>query len=315
MSAESFVGIDVSKDRLDIALRPSSEHWTIDYTEAEVAQLVTRLKELQPALIVLEATGGLELPVAAVLAAAGLPVAIVNPRQVRDFARANGRLAKSDPLDADVLAHFGQALRPPVRPLPDAEAQQLAALVTRRRQLLEMLKAERNRLASSLPNMRSRIQAHIDWLKQDLQAVDADLDQTVRQTAIWREKDDLLRSAPGVGRVLASTLLSDLPELGQLNRKAIAALVGIAPLNQDSGKRRGKRIIWGGRSTVRDVLYMATLSATRYNPVIKEFYQRLLAAGKAPKVALVACMRKFLTILNAMLAHKTPWHSAAVSVG
>jgi transposase len=315
MSAESFVGIDVSKDRLDIALRPSSEHWTIDYTEAEVAQLVNRLKELQPALIVLEATGGLELPVAAALAAAGLPVAVVNPRQVRDFARANGRLAKSDPLDADVLAHFGQALRPPVRPLPDAEAQQLAALVTRRRQLLEMLKAERNRLASSLPAMRSRIQAHIDWLKQDLQTVEADLDQTVRQTAIWREKDDLLQSAPGVGRVLASTLLSDLPELGQLNRKAIAALVGIAPLNQDSGKRRGKRIIWGGRSTVRDVLYMATLSATRYNPVIKEFYQRLLAAGKAPKVALVACMRKFLTILNAMLAHKTPWRPAAVPVG
>jgi len=315
MSAESFVGIDVSKDRLDIALRPTSEHWTIDYTEAEVAQLVNRLKELQPALIVLEATGGLELPVAAALAAAGLPVAVVNPRQVRDFARANGRLAKSDPLDADVLAHFGQALRPPVRPLPDAEAQQLAALVTRRRQLLEMLKAERNRLASSLPAMRSRIQAHIDWLKQDLQTVEADLDQTVRQTAIWREKDDLLQSAPGVGRVLASTLLSDLPELGQLNRKAIAALVGIAPLNQDSGKRRGKRIIWGGRSTVRDVLYMATLSATRYNPVIKEFYQRLLAAGKAPKVALVACMRKFLTILNAMLAHKTPWRPAAVSVG
>lgn len=315
MSTESFVGIDVSKDRLDIALRPSSEHWTIDYTEAEVAQLVNRLKELQPALIVLEATGGLELPVAAALAAAGLPVAVVNPRQVRDFARANGRLAKSDPLDADVLAHFGQALRPPVRPLPDAEAQQLAALVTRRRQLLEMLKAERNRLASSLPAMRSRIQAHIDWLKQDLQTVEADLDQTVRQTAIWREKDDLLQSAPGVGRVLASTLLSDLPELGQLNRKAIAALVGIAPLNQDSGKRRGKRIIWGGRSTVRDVLYMATLSATRYNPVIKEFYQRLLAAGKAPKVALVACMRKFLTILNAMLAHKTPWRPAAVPVG
>jgi transposase len=315
MSAESFVGIDVSKDRLDIALRPTSEHWTIDYTEAEVAQLVNRLKELQPALIVLEATGGLELPVAAALAAAGLPVAVVNPRQVRDFARANGRLAKSDPLDADVLAHFGQALRPPVRPLPDAEAQQLAALVTRRRQLLEMLKAERNRLASSLPAMRSRIQAHIDWLKQDLQTVEADLDQTVRQTAIWREKDDLLQSAPGVGRVLASTLLSDLPELGQLNRKAIAALVGIAPLNQDSGKRRGKRIIWGGRSTVRDVLYMATLSATRYNPVIKEFYQRLLAAGKAPKVALVACMRKFLTILNAMLAHKTPWRPAAVPVG
>ena len=258
MSAESFVGIDVSKDRLDIALRPTSEHWTIDYTEAEVAQLVNRLKELQPALIVLEATGGLELPVAAALAAAGLPVAVVNPRQVRDFARANGRLAKSDPLDADVLAHFGQALRPPVRPLPDAEAQQLAALVTRRRQLLEMLKAERNRLASSLPAMRSRIQAHIDWLKQDLQTVEADLDQTVRQTAIWREKDDLLQSAPGVGRVLASTLLSDLPELGQLNRKAIAALVGVAPLNQDSGKRRGKRIIWGGRSAVRDVLYMAT---------------------------------------------------------
>ena len=315
MSAESFVGIDVSKDHLDIALRPTSEHWTIDYTEAEVAQLVTRLKELQPALIVLEATGGLELPVAAALAAAGLPVAVVNPRQVRDFARANGRLAKSDPLDADILAHFGQALRPPVRPLPDAEAQQLAALVTRRRQVLDMLKAERHRLASSLPAMRTRIQAHIDWLVQELQVIDDDLDQTVRQTSIWREKEDLLRSAPGVGRVLAHTLLSDLPELGQLNRKAIAALVGIAPLNQDSGKRRGKRITWGGRSAVRDVLYMATLSATRYNPVIKEFYQRLLAAGKAPKVALVACMRKFLTILNAMLAHKTPWNPEVVSVG
>jgi transposase len=314
MSAESFVGIDVSKDHLDIALRPASEHWTIDYTEAEVAQLVTRLKALQPALIVLEATGGLELPVAAALAAAGLPVAVVNPRQVRDFARANGRLAKTDPLDADVLAHFGQAIRPPVRPLPDTEAQELAALVTRRRQLLDMLKAERQRLASSLPAMRTRIQAHIDWLAQELQVVDDDLDQTVRQTSVWCEKEDLLRSAPGVGRVLAHTLLSDLPELGQLNRKAIAALVGIAPLNQDSGKRRGKRIIWGGRSAVRDVLYMATLSATRYNPVIQEFYQRLLAAGKAPKVALVACMRKFLTILNAMLAHKTPWNPEVVPV-
>ena len=303
-----FVGIDVAKAALDVAVSPTAERWTLAYTEREVAGLVTRLTALDPALVVLEATGGLEGPLAGALAAAGLPVVVVNPRQVRDFAKATGRLAKTDALDAAVLAHFAAVVRPTPRPLPDAATQSLAALVTRRRQLVEMLTAERNRLGSAPRVLRAEIQAHITWLKRRLGRLDADLHQAIRTSPAWRVQDDLLQSVPGVGPVLAVTLLASLPELGTLNRKAIAALVGVAPLNRDSGTRRGRRMVWGGRAAVRAVLYMGTLVAVRHNPVLRAFYQRLRAVGKLPKVALTACMRKLLTILNAMLKQQTRWN-------
>lgn len=302
-----FVGIDVAKAALDVAVSPTAERWTLAYTEREVAGLVPRLTALDPALVVLEATGGLEGPLAGALAAAGLPVVVVNPRQVRDFAKATGRLAKTDALDAAVLAHFAAVVRPTPRPLPDAATQSLAALVTRRRQLVEMLTAERNRLGSAPRVLRAEIQAHITWLKRRLGRLDADLHQAIRTSPAWRVQDDLLQSVPGVGPVLAVTLLASLPELGTLNRKAIAALVGVAPLNRDSGTRRGRRMVWGGRAAVRAVLYMGTLVAVRHNPVLRAFYQRLRAVGKLPKVALTACMRKLLTILNAMLKQQTRW--------
>jgi transposase len=257
--------------------------------------------------VVLEATGGFEGPLAAALATATLPVVVINPRQVRDFARATGKLAKTDTLDAQVLAQFAEAVRPVPRPLPDAQTQALSALLTRRRQLIEMLTAERNRLGSVSPHIHREIQDHITWLEHRLARIDQDLDQAIRESPLWREKDDLLQTTPGVGPVLSRTLLADLPELGTLNRKQIAALVGVAPLNRDSGSLRGKRTVWGGRSHVRATLYMGTLAGVRYNPVLKAFFQRLRAAGKAPKVALTACMRKLLTILNAMMKHLTPW--------
>ena len=303
-----FVGIDVAKAALDVAVSPTAERWTLAYTEREVTGLVPRLTALDPALVVLEATGGLEGPLAGALAAAGLPVVVVNPRQVRAFAKAPGRLAKTDALDAAVLAHFAAVVRPTPRPLPDAATQSLAALVTRRRQLVEMLTAERNRLGSAPRVLRAEIQAHITWLKRRLGRLDADLHQAIRTSPAWRVQDDLLQSVPGVGPVLAVTLLASLPELGTLNRKAIAALVGVAPLNRDSGTRRGRRMVWGGRAAVRAVLYMGTLVAVRHNPVLRAFYQRLRAVGKLPKVALTACMRKLLTILNAMLKQQTRWN-------
>ena len=303
-----FVGIDVAKAALDVAVSPTAERWTLAYTEREVAGLVTRLTALDPALVVLEATGGLEGPLAGALAAAGLPVVVVNPRQVRDFAKATGRLAKTDALDAAVLAHFAAVVRPTPRPLPDAATQSLAALVTRRRQLVEMLTAERNRLGSAPRTLRAEIQAHITWLKRRLGRLDTDLGQAIRTSPAWRVQDDLLQSVPGVGPVLATTLLASLPELGTLNRRAIAALVGVAPLNRDSGTRQGRRMVWGGRAAVRAVLYMGTLVAVRHNPVLRAFYQRLRAVGKLPKVALTACMRKLLTILNAMLKQQTRWN-------
>jgi transposase len=303
-----FVGIDVAKATLDVAVHPTAERWTIAHTEGEVAGLVRRLTGLPPALVVLEATGGLEVPLAGALVTAGLPVAVVNPRQVRDFAKATGTLAKTDALDAAVLAHFAAAVRPTPRPLPDAATQTLAALVTRRRQLVEMLTAERNRLGSASRPLRVEIQAHITWLQRRLGRLDTDLHQAIRTSPVWRVQDDLLQSVPGVGPVLAVTLLASLPELGTLNRKAIAALVGVAPLNRDSGTLRGRRMVWGGRAAVRAVLYMGTLVAVRHNPVLRAFYQRLRAVGKLPKVALTACMRKLLTILNAMLKHQTRWN-------
>jgi len=305
--AAQFVGIDVSKHQLDIAVRPSGETWTVAHHEAGLSALVARLRELAPTLIVLEATGGLEVPLAGALATAALPVAVVNPRQVRDFARSTGTLAKTDRLDAQILAQFADAVRPEPRPLPDAQAQELTALLQRRRQLVEMLTAEKNRLQIAPRRIRPQLQAHIEWLQQQVAQFDEDLRQLVRSSPLWREKDDLLRSAPGVGPVLATTLVAALPELGTLTRHQIAALVGVAPLNRDSGTLRGRRTVWGGRAQVRTVLYMSTLVAVRHNPVVAAFYQRLRAAGKAPKLALTACMRKLLTILNAMLKHHTRW--------
>jgi len=302
-----FIGIDVSKERLDVARRPSGDGWAVANNDPGIAALVDRLRELPPALIVLEATGGLELAVTGALAAADLPVVVVNPRQVRDFAKATGQLAKTDTLDAAVLAQFAEAVRPARRPLRDADTQALSALLARRRQLVEMRTAEQNRLGSAPRRVRVEIQAHITWLNRRLARVDADLNQAIRSSPLWRARDDVLRSTPGVGPVLATTLLADLPELGTLTRQRIAALVGVAPLNRDSGTLRGRRTVWGGRAHVRAVLYMSTLVAVRYNPVLQAFYLRLREAGKAPKVALTACMRKLLTILNAMLKHRTPW--------
>lgn len=305
--APIFIGIDVSKARLDVAMRPSAEKLSVSNDEAGIQALVKRLSELKPVLIVLEATGGLERSVSGTLGSAQLPVVVVNPRQVRDFAKALGQLAKTDRIDAEVLAHFAEVIRPPLRPLPDKVSLELRALIARRRQLIEMMVAEKNRLSAASKAVRKRLEAHIRWLETELDRADKDLDQSIRQSPIWQEHQDLLRSVPGIGPVVSRTLLAELPELGRLNRKQIAALVGIAPLNCDSGTFRGRRGIWGGRATVRAVLYMAALVASRRNSVIRDFYKRLRDKGKASKVALVACMRKLLTILNAMIKHKTRW--------
>ena len=302
-----FVGIDVSKAQVDVAVRPTGQRWVASCDETGVEELVSQMVDLRPALVLLEATGGLELPLVAALAAAALPVVVVNPRQVRDFARATGTLAKTDALDAGVLAHFADVVRPDVRPLKDAETQVLNSLTARRRQVMTMLVSEKNRLGTAIGAVSPRIEAHIAWLEQELSDLDKGLRQTLRRSPVWREKDDLLRTVPGVGEQLSLTLLANLPELGTLNRRQIAALVGVAPYNRDSGILRGKRAVWGGRSRVRAVLYMGALAASRHNPAIRDFYQRLLAAGKPKKVALVACMRKLLVILNAMLKHGSPW--------
>jgi len=307
-----FIGIDVAKAQLDIALRSSGERWAVPNDPSGVTMLVERLQPLHPTLIVLEATGGLERLVTSVLAMAGLPVVVVNPRQARDVARATGQLAKTDALDARALAHFADVIRPTPRPLPDAQTQELRGLLGRRQQLIVMRTMEQNRLAGTSGRLQADIEAHITWLNERLATLDDDLETVLRGSPLWRENDDLLQSVPGIGPVCARTLLLELPELGTLTRQQIAALVGVAPLNCDSGTLRGRRIIWGGRAHVRTVLYMGTLVATRYNPRIKAFYERLLAAGKVKKVALTACMRKFLTILNAMLKHRTPWHAQEV---
>lgn len=307
---ERFVGIDVAKDQLDIAVRPSGDRWVVANDLTGVAELVDRLTGLAPRLIVLEATGGYELPALAALAARGLPVVAVNPRQVRDFGKAVGRLAKTDRLDAEILALFAERVQPAVRPLPDEATQQLQAWLARRRQLVEMITAEENRQQQAPPAIRRQIERHVQWLREQLAELERQLAERVRQSPAWREAESLLRSVPGVGPVLARTLLGDLPELGQLDRRQIAALAGLAPLNRDSGTRRGRRAVWGGRAPVRGALYMASLVATRHNPVIGAFYHRLLAAGKLKKVALTACMRKLLTILNAMMKHRTAWKPA-----
>ncbi|MGH8066614.1 MAG: IS110 family transposase [Candidatus Entotheonellia bacterium] len=307
-----FVGIDVAKAQLDIAVRPSGERWAVANDAGGVVTLVERLQTLHPTLIVLEATGGLERIATAALATAGLPVVVVNPRQARDFARATGQLAKTDALDARALAHFADVIRPTPRPLPDAQTQELRALLGRRRQLIGMRTAEQNRLAGTSGRLTQDIEAHIAWLNARIATLDDDLETMLRASPLWRENDDLLQSVPGIGPVCARTLLLELPELGMLTRQQIAALVGVAPLNCDSGTLRGRRTIWGGRAHVRTVLYMGTLVATRFNPQLKAFDQRLLAAGKIKKVALTACMHKLLTILNAMLKHRKSWQAQEV---
>lgn len=307
--SEVFIGIDVCKARLDVSRYPDGQRWTFSNDELGIATLIDQFKTQVPALVVLEATGGLEIPLTGALCEAGLSVAVVNPRQVRDFAKSTGRLAKTDTIDAAVLAHFASAIRPEVRPLPSLQARELSDLLSRRGQMVEMITAEHNRLGTACGRVRREIQVHITWLEKRLKGLNDDLSKLIRSTPVWREKDNLLQSAPGVADVLSCSLLASLPELGRLNRKKIAALVGVAPLNRDSGKFRGKRTIWGGRAEVRRVLYMGTLVATRHNPVIKAFYQRLLQAGKPKKVALTACMRKLLTILNAMLKNRTAWQS------
>ena len=311
MANECWVGIDVAKAHLDVATWPAVERLRVARDEAGLAELVAWLQARPPSLIVLEATGGLETPVVVALVEVHLPAAVINPRQARDFAKALGRLAKTDALDAEVLARFGQALRPEPRPWKDEETQELTALIQRRRQVVEMLTAEKNRLASAHRHVQPDIQTTIDWLQGRLKDLDDDLQRRLRDSPIWREQDDLLRSVPGIGPVTSATLLAALPELGTLNRRQIGALVGVCPFNRDSGQCRGHRMIFGGRAGVRAVLYMATVAASRCNPVIKAFYQRLRAAGKPAKVALTACMRKLLTILNAMLKAKTPWRSPA----
>lgn len=303
------IGIDVAKDTLEIAVRPANEQWSCANRVEAFPSLIERLQQLAPERIILEATGGWEAPLANHLAAAGLPVIVINPRQARDFAKATGKLTKTDQVDARCLAHFGEAVKPPVRALPDEQTQALAALLTRRRQLVEMLVAEKNRLVTvqHRPNLKRDVAAHIQWLEKRIAQLDEDLRQQLEQSPVWRVNDQLLQSVPGVGEVTARTLLSQLPELGTLSDKEIAALVGVAPHACDSGQRKGPAHIRGGRANVRSVLYMATLTAIRCNPVIKAFYQRLLAKGKLKKVALTACMRKLLVILNAMIRKQKAW--------
>lgn len=305
--SQYFIGIDVSKDSLDVAVLPTGEILKVSNDEDGIQALVKRSKELGPMLIVLEATGGWETPAAAALAANALPVSVINPRKARDFAKALGKLAKTDAIDAKVLAELASKLQPPQRPLKDQDLQELTAMTVRRHQLVGMLTAEKNRMSSAPKPMARDIQIHIKWLEKRLAHINSDLDKTIRESPVWRQKDDLLQSVPGVGPVVSFSLLSGLPELGALNRKQICALVGVAPLNRDSGKFRGKRRVWGGRANVRAALYMATLVAVRFNPTLRAFYQRLIAAGKAPKVALTACMRKLLTILNSIIKNRIQW--------
>jgi transposase len=315
MEQPVVIGIDVSKASLTIAVHPSGDSWTSETTPTAIDSLVARLQTSHPELIVMEATAGYELPLAAACAAVTLPVAIVNPRQVRAFAQAAGHTAKTDEIDAGVLALFGARMHPTPRAIPDAETQALAGLVTRRRQLLEMLGAERRRLAQAPPTgpITRDLRTHIRWLERRVSDVDDEIGTAVQQSGIWRVHEDLLRSVPGIGPTTARTLLAELPELGRLDRRAIAALVGVAPFNCDSGQFRGRRHIWGGRASVRASLYMAALVASRHNLVLAAFYRRLREAGKPAKVALVAVMRKLLTILNAMIKHQCRWNSKAAS--
>jgi transposase len=306
-----FVGIDVAKDRLDVHVRPSGTIFDAPRDGEGIANLVDRLRALGPALIVMEATGGFEAVVASALAGAQLPLSVVNPRQIRDFARAAGRLAKTDALDAEIIALYAERMRPEVRPLPGADARHLSELVARRRQIVEMMTMERNRRRTlTSKRLLKSVDRLLVALQKELTGIETDLNDTIRGTPVWRETEELLTSVPGVGDKLARTLIADLPELGQLSRRQVAALVGVAPINRDSGTMRGRRTTWAGRAKVRATLYMAALVASRYNKVLKSFYQRLLQAGKPKKLALTAVMRKLLTILNAMVRDKTPWQNA-----
>jgi transposase len=309
-----YAGIDVAKDRLDVVLRPSGEYVEATNDERGIRSVVRRLRKEDVALAVLEATGGLEQPAAAALALAGVPVAIVNPRQVRDVrGMATGKLAKTDRIDAAVLAHFAEAVKPEPRALADEHARELSAVVLRRRQILAMTTAETNRARTAPKVVKKRIEAHLRWLRKELAQLDGELERVVNESLVWKERADLLMSVPGVGPTLSATLLAELPELEYLDRRRIAALVGVAPLNRDSGTLRGIRTVWGGRSGVRTTLYMATLCATRHNPAIREFYRRLVASGKPKKVALTACMRKLLSILGAILRNRIPWQPQLVA--
>lgn len=306
----NYVGIDVSAAWLDVAVLAAGGTVGLSRASNDAAgaqQLVENLRSVRPALVVLEASGDLEVLISAALGAADFPVVVVNPRQVKEFARALGRLAKTDRLDARVLAEFAARVQPPVRALADSESRELKALVERRRQLNEMIVAEKNRLTRASGAVKRDIQEHIEFLRRRLKDVDGDLARAIQASALWRAKDDLLKSVPGIGPVTASLLIAELPELGRLDRRQIASLVGVAPFNRDSGTLRGRRTVWGGRRRVRAALYMSTLVATRHNPLIKAFYSRLVAAGKPPKLALTACMRKLLTIVNAILRNETPW--------
>ena len=304
----TYVGIDVSKATLDVAILPTGEHLIVSNDEAGIDELLGKLAEVSDALVVLEASGGFERPVAAALATSGVALFVVNPRQARDFAKATGRLAKTDRLDAFVLAHFAQAIRPAPRAIPDAEAREFQEILARRRQIIRMMTAEKNRLgAINSKAVRGRIEAYIKWLEKKLSRTDRDLDETIENSPTFKENEALLRSVPGVGPVLCRTLLAELPELGCLSPRELSALVGVAPLNRDSGILRGRRTVWGGRARVREALYMGALIASRFNPAIREFYERLVEAGKPKKVALVACMRKLLVILNALMRERTPW--------
>ena len=305
------VGIDLSKERLDVCSLPDGGTFSVANDRAGIDELLARLLEgVRPELVVLEATGKYERLAAVAIAAAGIAVAVVNPRQARDFAKASGPLAKTDRIDAQILARFAGAVGPRPSVLPDEEAPVLQDILLRRRQLLEMIVAEKNRLQMASEAVARRIAAHLRWLEKELGRVDRELDEAVGESETWRANEELLRSVPGVGPVLAPTLLAELPELGTLPRRRLCALVGVAPFNRDSGTFRGKRQVWGGRAPVRAALYMGALVATRHNPLIREFYERLLAAGKPKKVALVACMRKLLSILNAVMRNRVPWHSA-----
>jgi len=304
---EIFIGIDISKTQMDVAVWDNEETWEFENEAAGWQEMVEIAKELKPSLIVVEASGGIEQRVVAELYLEELPIAIVNPTRVRNFARSTGQLAKTDKLDARLIAHFAQAVRPKVRPLRTAEQEHLNALVTRRRQVVQILTAEKNRRSTTHSTLRKRLQQHIEWLNAELEGLDEEIEQYIQESPSWRKNAALLRSVPGVGPVTASTLLAALPELGTRNRQQIAALVGVAPLNKDSGKMRGKRRVFGGRAPVRRALYMATLVATRVNPVIRSFYEHLLAQGKEKKVALTACMRKLLVILNSMIRNQQTW--------
>jgi transposase len=307
-TVERYAGVDVSKARLDVAVRPTGERYSVANDPEGIDTLVGRLEEVGFELVVLEATGGFERPAAMALAASGIPVAVINPRKARDFAKATGTLAKTDRIDAYVLAYFAEALKPEPRALPDEEALLLSEILDRRRQLIGMLVAENNRLAATVSEpVKKRIRAHVRWLEKELVRTNRELEEVIEASPTWRKNEALLRSVPGVGPALARTLLAELPELGTLTHKRICALVGVAPFNHDSGRMRGKRQVWGGRARVRTALYMGAMVASRHNPLIREFYERLVAAGKPKKVALVACMRKLLSILNAVMRDHKPW--------